>query len=553
MMNTQQSGLKLLPVSIVILIFLQTAAPAQHQHSTPSDKPAVLLPGMGDHHHPISTRSPEAQKFFDQGLALVYGFNRDEALRSFRRAAELDPQAAMPHWGIALATGPHINVESDGDMQPKVALEALEKARSLRANGPENERAYIEALARRFSADPNAEQSKLDAEYSKAMGELAKRYPDDLDAATLYAESLMNFHRWNWWSADGKPAAGAEEAVAVLESVLKRHPNHAGANHFYIHVIEASPNPERGLLAATHLMGANPGIGHMIHMPGHIFLRVGDYEMSAITNELAVKADRRYLEITGGRESVYAMGYYPHNIHFVAVARAAQGRMKAAIEAADELSKAAMPAISVMPQMPDYFVPTKLYVLLRFHRWDGILSEPAPDPKLVYTKTIWHYARALAFAANRKTNDAQSEVRAFAEARKAVSEKQALSFNLAQRVLNVPEHILAARLAADDRAAIPHWRKAVEAQDALRFDEPPPWHYPVRESLGGALLRLGQAAEAEAVFREDLRRNLRNPRSLFGLMESLKAQNKTYEAGWVGREFERAWKHAEVPLRIADF
>ncbi|MBK6795522.1 MAG: hypothetical protein IPG76_01610 [Acidobacteria bacterium] len=539
---------------IMLLMCIMATAMAQHQHSDPAKsdgKPALLLPGTGESQHPVTIRSAEAQKFFNQGLALLYGFNRDEALRSFRRAAELDPQAAMPHWGMAMVLGPHINVESDGDMQPRAADDAIQKALSLSGvNVTASERAYIEAASRRFSKDPNADQKKLDLEYSRAMGDLVRRYPDDLDAATLYAESLMNFNRWNWWSADGKPAAGTEEAISVLESVLKRHPNHAGANHFYIHVIESSPNPERGINSAVNLMGANPGLGHMVHMPGHIYLRVGDYEMAAIVNELAVNADKKYLELVGGRESVYVAGYATHNYHFIAVARAAQGRFAAAKKAADELSVMSLRMIAIMPEMTDYFAPMPVYVMLRFQRWDDILDTPAPDSKLAFTTAIWRYARTLAFAAKHRTNEARAEQQAFAVTRRAVSEKLQLSFNPAQKVLNVADFVLAARLAADDRAAIPFWRKAVEAQDALRFDEPPAWYYPVRESLGGALLRTGQAAEAETIFREDLRRNLRNPRSLFGLMESLKAQQKMTDAEWVRQEFDRAWKYAEVQLRI---
>ena len=541
---------------IMLLMCIMATAMAQHQHSDSANadgKPALLLPGTGESQHPVSTRSAEAQKFFNQGLALLYGFNRDEALRSFRRAAELDPQAAMPHWGMAMVLGPHINVESDGDMQPQAAYDEIQKALSLSGvNVTASERAYIEAASRRFSKDPNADQKKLDLEYSRAMSELVRRYPDDLDAATLYAESLMNFNRWNWWSADGKPTAGTEEAINVLESVLKRHPNHAGANHFYIHVIESSPNPERGINSAVNLMGANPGLGHMVHMPGHIYLRVGDYEMAAIVNELAVNADKKYLELVGGRESVYVAGYATHNYHFIAVARAAQGRFAAAKKAADELSVMSLRMIAIMPEMTDYFAPMSVYVMLRFQRWDDILETPAPDSKLAFTTAIWRYARTLAFAAKHRTNEARAEQQAYAVARRAVSEKQQLSFNPAQKVLSVADFVLAARLAADDKAAIPYWRKAVEAQDALRFDEPPAWYYPVRESLGGALLRTGQAAEAETVFREDLRRNLRNPRSLFGLMESLKAQQKMTDAEWVRQEFDRAWKYAEVQLRIED-
>lgn len=539
---------------ILVLMAGFKAAVAQHVHSgPPDDKPAVLLPGTGDHNHPITTRSEEARKFFNQGLALLYGFNRGEALKSFRRAAELDPRAAMAYWGMAMAMGPHINVESDGDMQPRAAREAIDRALSLLDGVSENEGAYIRAASLRFSADPAADLKALDRQYSRAMGEVAHRWPDDLDASTLYAESLMNLSRWNWWSSDGRPAEGTEEAIAVLERVLRRHPNHAGANHFYIHAVEASPNPERGINSAVNLMGANPGLGHMVHMPGHIYLRIGDYEMAAVVNQLAVNADRQYTAIVGEKADVYTAGYITHNRHFIVVARAAQGRYQAALEAARELTAVSGRLMAAMPEMADYFAPNPLYVMLRFNRWDEILAEPAPDSRLAYTRAIRHFARALALAAHGRAREAGAERRAFEEAAAAVPSQQLLSFNSARSVLKIAGHVLAARLAGSDSAAIQHWTAAVEAQDSLRFDEPPPWYYPVRESLGAALLRSGRPAEAEAVFREDLRRNLRNPRSLFGLLSSLRALNRQTDAEWVRQEFERAWKHAEVELRIEDY
>ena len=544
-----------LSASIILLALLlnSQAAKGQHQHpGAPVEKPAMLLPGMGDLHHPIATTDPEAQKFFDQGLTLVYGFNRPEALRSFKRAAELDPRAIMPHWGMALALGPHINMDGDMDVDGKAGYEAIQKANSLNRNAPEHERAYVEALARRFSPDEKADQQVLARAYAKAMGALAGRYPDDLDAATLYGESLMVLSRWKWWTPDGKPAEGTVDAVSAFESVLRRNPLHPGANHYFLHAVEMSQTPERALPSAARLMGVVPGIGHLVHMPGHIFMRLGDYELAAFTNDRAVAADQEYMKLTGVDPNVYTLGYYSHNIHFVAMANAAQGRFEDAKRAADLLAANAAPAVKVMPMMADYFMPVQLYVLLRFQKWDDILKSSAPDQQLFYLTTLGRYARATAFAAKGNEQEARKEQHLFEQARKKIPADAMLAFNGSQSVAKVAASVLEARLAVNDRSAIELWKKAVAAEDALQYDEPPTWYYPVRESLGGALLRSGQGAEAENVFREDLKRNPRNPRSLFGLMESLKAQKKTTQAQWVQREFETAWKRAQVKLRIED-
>jgi tetratricopeptide (TPR) repeat protein len=539
-------------IALLALLLNLQQADAQHHSDQPPEKPAMLLPGMGELHHPISTTNPEAQKFFDQGLTLAYGFNRPEAVRSFKRAAELDPKAIMPYWGIAFAVGPHINMDGDMDVDGKAGYEAIQKALSLSRSAPEHERAYVEAIGKRFSNDPKADPQTLARDYARAMAELAKRYPDDLDAATLYGESLMVLSRWKWWTPDGKPAEGAAEAVSALESVLRRNPLHPGANHYFLHAVEMSPTPERALPSAARLMGVVPGIGHLVHMPGHIFMRVGDYELAAFTNERAVAADQEYMKLTGVEPNVYTLGYYSHNIHFIAMANAAQGRFEDASRAANLLAANAAPTVQVMPMMADYFMPVQLYVLLRFQRWDEILKSSAPAPQLVFLNAFWRYARASAFAAKGSKEDARKEQRAFEEACNKVPADAMLSFNSARNVLRIAAAALEARLAKDDRAAVEHWKRAVAAEDSLAYDEPPTWYYPVRESLGGALLRTGQPAEAEAVFREDLKRNPRNPRSLFGLMESLKAQKKTTQADWVRREFETAWKRAQVQLRIED-
>ena len=543
---------------IVITILIQLlglclATAQSRRQSTADEKPVTLLPGLGQHRHPISARNPDAQKFFDQGLMMIFGFNRPEAVRSFRRAAELDPQAAMPQWGLALALGRHLNMEVDFDVQSEEAFKAIKKAEALSESATAAERAYISALAKRCSNDAKADWSKIDSDYRDAMRELMKQYPDDLDAASLYADAVMNLHRYRWYAADGKPAEETAEILSVLEQIMRRDPDHPFANHLYIHVLDTAPHPEHALASAYRLSNIAPGAGHLVHMPSHIFLTLGDYEMTARVNEQAAKADREYFKLTGGvRSNIYSWMYYPHNVHMIVRARAEQGRFDDAKRAVEELIAHQTPLFDDMPMMIDYFLPNSLFVPLRFHRWDEALEAPEPNPKVHMTHALWRYARALAFCGKRQRANAVAEQALFADSRKNVPKDWMWSFNSADSILNLADIILKALLAADNKTAIEFWREAVAAQDALLYDEPPAWCFPARESLGGALLRAGQPAEAEAVFRENLKRYPRNGRSLFGLMESLKAQQKITDAEWVEQEFEKAWQHSQLQLRVED-
>lgn len=519
-------------------------------------KPVALMPGMGQHHHSISTKSPEAQRFFDQGLTLVFGFNHEEAARSFRRAAELDPQAAMPYWGVALAFGPCINLDVDPPHE-KAAYEAMQKAISLSPHATESERAYIKALATRYSADPGANLRKLDADYARAMRDLSRRYPDDLDVATLYAESLMDLHPWKLWSLDGRPAEGTEETVAVLESVLRRDPNHIGANHYYIHAVEASPHPEWALPSARRLETLAPGAGHLVHMPAHTFFRVGDYAASARSNAIAADTDRVYLRDSGTTGSMYDIIYFAHNLQYLAAADCMQGRFADARQAAEEVVAHIGPMVSANQAMAEPYVPTLIYVLLRFHRWDEILKLRPPNSRLAVTTAFWHHARGSAAAATGHLEMAEMERKTLEAVRKEMPPDAEFSMysNKARTFLDLAANILDARISAahSDRArAIEYWKNAVQIQDGLYYGEPPEWFYPVRESLGAALMLNGQPAQAEAVFRADLEQYPRNPRSLFGLLKSLEAQNKIPDAEWVRREFEAAWKNADVTLELGD-
>jgi tetratricopeptide (TPR) repeat protein len=518
-------------------------------------KVPVLVPGLGHHHHTISTKSPEAQRFFDQGLTLVFAFNHEEAVRAFRRASELDPKSAMAFWGVALALGPCINLEVDPPRE-KAAYEAVQKALLLALGATESERDYIQALAKRYSSDPQADLRKLDMEYANAMRELSKHYPDDLDAATLYAESLMDLHPWKLWSLDGRPTEGTQEILAKLESVLRRDPSHLGANHYYIHATEASPHPEWALSSARRLETLAPAAGHLVHMPAHTYMRVGDYSAAAHSNAVGADADRAYLRESATTGSMYDMMYYCHNLHFLAASHSMEGDFIHAKQAADELAAHAGPMLHDMP-MAEVYVPTPMFVLIRFHRWDEVLKLPPPSPDLAMTTAYWHFVRGSASAAKSQISLAEAERTMLETARNETPGSLEFSFfsNKGRTFLDLAENVLDARIAAakgDHGGAIKYWEKAVEIEDRLNYGEPPEWFYPVRESLGGALLLNGQAEEAEAVFRADLEQYPRNPRSLFGLLKSLEAQKKSAGVEEVRREFEATWKNADMTLELGD-
>ena len=529
-------------VAGVCSLFAQSASPA-------------LMPGLGQHHHTISTKSPEAQRFFDQGLTLVFAFNHEEAARAFRRSSELDPQSAMAFWGLALALGPCINLDVDPPHE-QAAYEAVQKALSLAPGATEAERSYIQALAKRYSSDSKVDLRKLDAEYASAMRELSQHYPYDLDAATLYAESLMDLHPWKLWSLDGRPTEGTEEIVAVLESVLRRDPDHIGANHYYIHAVEASPHPEWALASARRLETLAPAAGHLVHMPAHTYMRVGDYSASAQSSAAGANADRTYLRESATSGSMYDMMYYCHNLHFLAASYSMGGDFTRAKRAADELAAHVGPMLNDMPGA-EVYVPTPIFILVRFHRWDEVLKLPPPDPKLAMTTAFWHFARGSAFAAKGQIAMAEAERRILEADINETPADLEFSFygNKANAFLGLAANILDARIAtaqADPERAIQHWEKAVEIEDKLNYGEPPEWFYPVRESLGDALLLNGQAARAEAVFRVDLEQYPRNARSLFGLLRTLEVQKKNADVEEVRREFEAAWKNADRPLELGE-
>ncbi|MFN0085290.1 MAG: tetratricopeptide repeat protein [Blastocatellia bacterium] len=525
---------------------------AQHEHQAKVlNEPAVLMPGLSGLHHPVSTKHADAQKFFNQGLALIYAFNHDEARRSFEQAARLDPNLAMAFWGIALAVGPNYN-ESQIDPDRLLAADrALEKAADLAATATPAERAYIAALAKRFQL--KADLKKCAVDYKDAMAEITRAWPEDSDAAVLYADALMNLTPWQLWSKDGKPAEHTAEIVSTLESVLKRDPDHIGANHLYIHAVEASRDPARALGSAGKLGKLAPNAGHLVHMPSHIYIRVGDNIAAARANEEAAEVDRRYIRKTGAT-GMYPAMYYSHNLHFALEAYNRMGNFAAARRMARQLEENVRGHIKAMPML-EGFLPSVIFVHLRFNRWDEVLQFPAPASDAPVTTVLRHYGRGVAFAATGKVNEAEAERQAFASAAKNTPGETPFGLNSAESIFKIAGHILDARIAAargNRRAAVDGFRKAAAAHDALNYDEPPGWYYPVRESLGAALLLAGSAAEAEQVFRKDLELNPHNARSLFGLAESLKRLGKTKDAASVQKEFEAAWKNADSKLRIED-
>ena len=529
---------------ILLISIFAVAVAGQHQHpaAAPAEKPVALYPGLGTWTHPIATRNPEAQKFFDQGLALLYGFNRPEALRSFRRAAELDPQAAMPHWGIAMALGPYLNMDMDPDVHTPEACEAV--AAGLRSSSSDDAgRAWLEAARARC---PDFSEP---LKYVAAMRSMAVQYADDPDAQTWYAESLLLPVRWRWYDAQGKAAPGVEEAERVLEAVLRRYPNHPGANHLYIHAVESSPTPERAVPSAQRLMGLVPSAGHMVHMPGHIWLVLGDYNTTVDVNQRAAQVDREYFARTGEIGSYYM--YYLHNLQFILYARAMQGRIADAKGAMADMEEAARPLTQAMPEMLDLVNATVTMARLRLCLWDDLLAQPQPPSQRPLAQAMWRLGRTHALAV-RHDPAAAAERDAFENWRGRLDAHAAWGNNSLGDVMKLAGAALQARMEPDSGKAAPLWKHAVEIQDGLAYDEPPAWYYPLRESWGAALLGARDAAGAESVFRDGLRRSPRNGRMLFGLRESLKAQGNSDAAAWVDREFQAAWKGADLQLKLAE-
>jgi tetratricopeptide (TPR) repeat protein len=489
-------------------------------------------------------------------MMLVYGFNHAEADRSFREAARLDPKCAMAYWGMALVLGPNINMAMPPEAEPQ-AYEMIQKAIALKKNTSEKERAYIDALAKRYSGEAKPNRSALDRAYAEAMRQLSDRYPNDLDAATLYAEAVMDLRPWDYWTRDMRPYPETAEVMRVLESVLARNPNHPGAIHLYIHSVEFA-RPELAEAGAERLWKLAPGAGHLVHMPSHIFRRIGRYAEASKSNQDAIAADEDY--ITQCRaQGVYPLAYYPHNIHFLWDSATMEGRRHIALEAARKASSRIPEGAWREVPLLHQFLVTPLFAYTRFGEWDLILAEPRPAEDSLFWTGVWHYARGLAFTARGKVDEATQELDSLQRiaALKSLDDyRVTFSRNGAKAILEIATEVLAGELAAkqgDYDNAIARLHRGVLLEDNLIYNEPPDWHVPVRQSLGAVLLDAGRAAEAEAIYWQDLSRNRENGWSLFGLMKSLHTQGKEEQAVVIEKRFLKAWNRADVTLTASRF
>jgi tetratricopeptide (TPR) repeat protein len=516
---------------------------------------APLLEGLGSLQHPVSTDVERAQRFFDQGMRLLYAFNFLEADRAFREAARLDPTLAMAHWGQAMALAPNINAPMT-DEEGRTALTASRQAVELKAHASEPEQAYIDAMATRFSDNPTDERAALDRRYAEAMKTVAARYPDDPDAVTFAVAAFMQTTAWDYWNADGSPKPGVEEAKAALEGVLARHPDHPGANHYRIHLLEASDrHVGEAEASADRLRGAMPIAGHMVHMPSHIYLRVGRYADASQVNEDAILADEDYIAQCRA-QGLYPVAYYPHNIHFLWAAATFEGRSEVAIDSARKVAAKVPHHLAGQLAWTHEFPVIPMFALVRFGQWSDILSEPKPHVDAPYPNAIWHYARALAKTARGDVGGAEVELAALETERKSplfetTLKETPLASNLDLAIQEVRAEIAARR--GDYATAIAAARKGVELQDAQAYNEPELWHRPVRLVLGAILLDANRPAEAEAVYREDLERHRETGWALVGLLDSLRRQGKTDEAGAVAARFRQAWARADVEITASRF
>jgi tetratricopeptide (TPR) repeat protein len=526
-----------------------TAKPASTRDSAAGGR-TPLYDNLGSYHKTITTGSPVAQRYFDQGLRLSYGFNHDEAIKSFREGIREDPACAMCWWGVAYALGPNINVPMD-TAAVRPAWEAVQQAVSNAGWTSKQEQAYIGALVQRYSPHVRANRAPLDSAWARAIGEVHRRFPADDDAAVLYAEALMDLRPWNYWTNAGKPRAPSTlETVKVLEGIVNRRLDHPGACHFYIHAIEASTFAERALPCAERLGSLVPGAGHLVHMPTHIYMRIGRWEDAVAHNATAVHVDQEYVAArhpTG----VYPLGYVPHNYHVMWEALLMLGRSREALAAARTIqAKVPLEAVRMIPPF-EYYSPVALFTLVRFSRWDDVLKEPAPAPELRYTTGVWHYARGLAFTAAGRWDSAAVEHDSVAAIANRIPPEQTANLNSARTLLRIAERHLSGEMAARRKRtgeALRALREGIALEDELTYDEPTAWVVPLRQSLGAVLLAAGRAGEAEQAYREDLVRYPNNGWSLRGLARALAAEGRTKEAGEVDARFRRTWARADVQV-----
>lgn len=541
-------------LTIILSATLFPACRSTPQQATyPQGAESPLFTNLGDHHRKITTTSRLAQRYFDQGLTWAYCFNHDEAIRAFTQAIRVDPGCAMAWWGIALCHGPHINNPVMSTERSMAANTAIARARAEMGDATAAEQALIVALSARY-ADPIPDDRRhLDEAYAESMRAIREQFPEDLDIACLTAEAMMDLRPWDLWTQDGQPQPGTLEIVSTLENILARNPDHPGANHLYIHAVEASPHPDRADAAADRLRDLIPGSGHMVHMPAHIDVRTGRWQMASDQNEAAIRVDERYRELSPQQE-FYRL-YMLHNHHFLAYACMMEGRSRDAIRAAAEMVATIPPDfLAANGTMADPYTPIGTEVLVRFGLWDEVLATPRPPANLPITTALWHQARATALAAKGRIPDARAEQVSFRTAVEAVPEGAYMAINPAADVLRIADLVLEGEIAfreGDVDSAISNLKEAIPLEDRLRYMEPPDWVQPTRHSLGAILSAVGRYAEAETVYAEDLRRWPENGWSLFGMARALEAQGRTSEAAEYDSRFRRAWSRADTEIHAS--
>lgn len=531
-------------------LFLKAAGqdtPAKPKAQTDAEA-SQKYPGFTGYQRKVTTSEPEAQEYFNQGIQLLYGFNHDEAIRSFEKAAEIDPGCAMAWWGSAYARGLHINNPEMGEEQSKLAYEAAQKAQQALDDENRLEQGLIRAITRRYAWPVPEDRKPLDEAYAKAMEVVWHRFPNDADVGALFAESMMNLQPWDLWTQEGKPKGRTLEILAVLEKAMQANPLHPGANHFYIHAIEASPWPELGVPSAERLKELVPGSGHLVHMPSHIFIRVGRYQEAEAANQRAIAADEKYFSMAPAPD-FYSL-YYIHNVHFLAYAAMMEGRYQTAIDAARKI-EANIPEefLKNYVTLADGFMPTALHVMIRFGKWDEILKEPEPPEWRLFTRAERHFARSVAYSGLGKTDEARKEIELLDEVAEELTDEWKMGNNPASEVIAIARHMAEGELLfREDKAAeaFDHLREAVKLEEQLAYDEPPGWMQPVRHALGALLLADGKFAEAEAVYRADLKRHPNNAWSLLGLQQALGKQGEMEQAEAMTEQVNLAWARADV-------
>jgi tetratricopeptide (TPR) repeat protein len=508
---------------------------------------APRLQNLGVHTFPTSTKVARAQMFMNQGLNLTYAFNHAEAGRAFAEAARLDPNLAIAYWGQALVLGPNINAPMSPDDEQK-AYELVQKAVALKSQASPREQAYIDALATRYTGRPEDRQ-KADRAYAAAMEKVTAAYPDDHDAGTLYSEALMDLMPWSYWMRDGQPYEGTRRIIRSLEGVIAKNPNHPGALHLWIHLWEATDTPEKAEAEADRLLPLMPGAGHIVHMPAHIYQRVGRHADVIRANQMAAKADEDYIAQCKA-QGLYPLGYYPHNLHFIWMGATASGQKKLAMESARKLAnQVPREALASVPILQGFLV-VPYWAMVRFEEWDAILADKGPEHKTLFTRAVWHYAKAIAYTALNRLDEATSELATLRNLvdDPAMKKEATFSANNGYAILRIAPEVVAGEIAAkkkDWNTAVLHLERAVRYEDALVYQEPHDWHAPARQNLAAVLLAAGRADEAETVYWEDLKRNAESGWSLAGLMKALEAQNKTEQAELIAARWRKAWRDAD--------